>query len=185
MARRLPAVLVLTLAFASGWVWQPAALADTAQARAPIDLDARLKEVVANPSQAEDLFKIGRKVAAVCANCHGEGGNSVLPSVPNLAGQNPAYLLEQVRQFADGRRRYEFMEGMIRAMSNDEKIGSVLFYSRKPGEDWGEAVARSPEAHDVPLIPQAEALAWTTGGAGLYATGEFNPAPIFYLSPAR
>ena len=129
MARRLPAVLVLALAFASGWVWQPAALADTAQARAPIDLDARLKEVVANPSQAEDLFKIGRKVAAVCANCHGEGGNSVLPSVPNLAGQNPAYLLEQVRQFADGRRRYEFMEGMIRAMSNDEKIGSVLFYS--------------------------------------------------------
>lgn len=63
--------------------------------------------------------------------------------------------------------------------------GSVLFYRREPGQDWREAVAAKPEAHDVPLIPQAEALAWTTGGAGLYATGEFNPAPIFYLSPAR
>ncbi|WP_374381226.1 hypothetical protein [Thermomonas sp.] len=63
--------------------------------------------------------------------------------------------------------------------------GSVLFYRREPGQDWREAVAANPEAHDVPLIPQAEALAWTTGGAGLYATGEFNPAPIFYLSPAR
>ena len=61
--------------------------------------------------------------------------------------------------------------------------GSVLFYRRQPGEDWGEAVARSPEAHDVPLIPQAEALAWTARGGGLYATGEFKPAPIFYLSP--
>ena len=61
--------------------------------------------------------------------------------------------------------------------------GSVLFYRRTPGEDWGAAVARAPEAHDVPLIPQAEALAWSTGGAGLYASGEFKPAPLFYLSP--
>lgn len=63
--------------------------------------------------------------------------------------------------------------------------GSVLFYRRNPGEDWGAAVARAPETHDVPLIPQAEALAWSRGGAGLYATGEFSPAPLFYLSPAR
>ena len=68
----------------------------------------------------------------MCANCHGDGGNSTKPSVPNLAGQNPAYLLEQVRQFADGRRRYEFMEGMIRAMNSDEKIGMVLFYAAQP-----------------------------------------------------
>ena len=63
--------------------------------------------------------------------------------------------------------------------------GSVLFYRRQPGEDWGEAVSRPPEAHDVPLIPQAEALAWSKGGGGLYASGEFRPAPIFYLSPDR
>ncbi len=61
--------------------------------------------------------------------------------------------------------------------------GSVLFYRRAPGEDWRIAVARLPEAHDVPLIPQAEALTWSAGGAGLYATGEFKPAPLFYLSP--
>ena len=63
--------------------------------------------------------------------------------------------------------------------------GSVLFYRHQPGEDWGLAVARPPEAHDVPLIPQAEALAWSRGGGGLYASGEFKPAPIFYLSPDR
>ncbi|MGV8944177.1 hypothetical protein [Thermomonas sp.] len=63
--------------------------------------------------------------------------------------------------------------------------GSVLFYRREAGEDWGAAVARDPEAHDVPLIPQAEALTWSAGGGGLYASGEFNPAPIFYLTPER
>jgi hypothetical protein len=61
--------------------------------------------------------------------------------------------------------------------------GSVLFYRRAGDETWAEAVARPPEAHDVPLIPQAEAIAWSSGGGGLYATGEFSPAPLFYLVP--
>ncbi len=61
--------------------------------------------------------------------------------------------------------------------------GSVLFYRRRQGEEWGRAVARTPESYDVPLIPQPEALAWTAQGGGLYATGEFKLAPIFYLSP--
>ncbi|MDD2714105.1 MAG: c-type cytochrome [Simplicispira sp.] len=96
---------------------------------AAVDWNARLLQAQADPRLGQTLFTIGLKVAAVCANCHGEGGNSVKPGIPNLAGQNPAYLLEQMAQFADGRRRDMFMEGMIRAMNSDEKVGMVLFYS--------------------------------------------------------
>lgn len=102
-----------------------------AQATAHVDLAARLKEVEGSPKLTEELFKTGQKVAMFCANCHGEGGNSSKPEIPNLAGQNPTYLLEQLRQFAEGRRRNEFMEGMIKALNSDEKIGMVLFYSRQ------------------------------------------------------
>ena len=109
-------------------MFQPV-LAQTSKTRAPVDLSARLLEAQTDTRLADTLLSTGRKVAAVCANCHGEGGNSVKPDIPNLAGQNPAYLLEQVRQFADGRRRDMFMEGMIRAMNSDEKVGMVLFYS--------------------------------------------------------
>ena len=63
--------------------------------------------------------------------------------------------------------------------------GSVLFYRRGEGESWAAATARTPEAHDIPPIPQAEALAWSAGGGGLYATGEFVPAPLFYLVPQQ
>lgn len=63
--------------------------------------------------------------------------------------------------------------------------GSVLFYRRAEGEDWSDAVSHLPETHDVPPIPQAEALTWSAGGAGLYASGEFSPAPIFYLVPQQ
>ena len=81
----------------------PPVVAQPAKARATanVDLDARFKEAQTSPQLADDLYKVGRKVAAVCANCHGEGGTSTKPSIPNLAGQNPAYLLEQMRQFAD------------------------------------------------------------------------------------
>lgn len=103
-----------------------------ARATADADLSARLQAAQADPKLGDSLFKTGRKVATVCANCHGEGGNSPKPDIPNLAGQNPAYLLEQLRQFADGRRRNEFMEGMIKAMAADEKVGIVLFYAAQP-----------------------------------------------------
>jgi cytochrome c553 len=103
-----------------------------ARASATADLSVRLAEARSNPQLATELLLKGRRAAAVCANCHGEGGNSVKPEFPNLAGQNPNYLLEQMRQFADGRRRYEFMEGMIKAMSSDEKVGVVLFYASQP-----------------------------------------------------
>jgi cytochrome c553 len=102
-----------------------------AQNSADVDLSARLKETEASPRLLEAAHKTGAKVASFCANCHGEGGNSPVPITPNLAGQNTSYLLEQLRQFADGRRKNLFMEGMIRALNADEKIGVVLYYASK------------------------------------------------------
>lgn len=99
---------------------------------ASVDLAARLKEVEASPTLLEAARKTGAKVSQFCANCHGEGGNSMNPDTPNLAGQNTAYLLEQIRRFSDGRRKNEFMEGMIKALKADEKIGITVYYANRP-----------------------------------------------------
>ncbi|HET8764535.1 MAG TPA: hypothetical protein VFM52_04890, partial [Rhodanobacter sp.] len=61
----------------------------------------------------------------------------------------------------------------------------VLLYARRGREDWGTALARRPAVHALPLLPQAEALAWSADGLGLYVTGEFSPAPLLYLNPGR
>jgi len=130
MVKRIPVVLATTLLALAMCALQPvAAQPSKARATADVDLSARLKEVQANPTLEQDLFKLGRRVAGVCLHCHGESGNSTNPDIPNLAGQNPAYLLEQLRLFATGQRRNEFMEGMIKSMDSDEKIGMVLFYA--------------------------------------------------------
>ena len=97
-----------------------------------VDLAAMLKDAQANPAQLESLVKSGAKVATFCASCHGDGGNSAKPDVPNLAGQNAAYLLEEMRQFMDGRRRdTEFKQRLIKVLSPQEKIGLNLYYSRQ------------------------------------------------------
>jgi len=134
-ARRLAKLLTAFLVpLAVGATLSPLALAQqpSARATANVDLTARLKEVRANPKTTEELLKVGKGVASFCANCHGQGGNSLNPEIPNLAGQNPVYLLEQLRKFASGQRRNEFMEGMIKALTSDEKVGMVLFYSSQP-----------------------------------------------------
>lgn len=59
----------------------------------------------------------------------------------------------------------------------------VLVYARRGREDWAAAVARAPEVHPLPWVPQAEALGWTADGHALFATGELSPAPLFFLHP--
>jgi cytochrome c553 len=116
-----PIALVLCCALAS-----PALRAADAN---PGDPAERLKEVERDPKLMEQAQRIGKKTAAFCANCHGEGGNSTKPDVPNLAGQNISYLFDQIRQFADGRRKNMFMEGLMKALNTDEKVGLAVFYA--------------------------------------------------------
>jgi len=128
MTKRTPVALATVLV--SMFLTFPA-LGQPAKDAAPAstDLGARVKAVQANPAQFEASYKLGSKAAAVCALCHGDNGNSLKPDIPNLAGQNPAYLLEQMRQFSVGERRYEFMEGLIKALKPEDKIGIAVFFA--------------------------------------------------------
>jgi cytochrome c553 len=87
----------------------------------------------------------GGKLVQVCANCHGANGNSRVPDVPNLAGQNAAYLQEQMHRFMDGRRKDVFMQGMIKAMSETERVDTVAFLSSQTVQ--APAAQAAPAAH--------------------------------------
>jgi hypothetical protein len=59
----------------------------------------------------------------------------------------------------------------------------LLLYSRSPRASWEQAAASAPRVFDLPWLPQAEAMAWSANGRGLYATGEHSPAPLVLLTP--
>jgi cytochrome c553 len=106
---------------------------------AETSLDERLDTVMSAGVAVQAAVKAGGNIASFCANCHGVGGNSIKPNVPNLAGQNPAFLLEQMKKFIDGRRRNHFMTGMIRSMSDGDKVNTVVFYSVQEVKPHGPA----------------------------------------------
>lgn len=92
-------------------------------------LQERLKSVGSDPAALRAAIDAGKKVTFFCVNCHGEDGISKTPDVPNLAGQNPAYLLEQIRKFASGERKDPFMQGLIKVLKGDERVQVALYYA--------------------------------------------------------
>lgn len=96
-------------------------------------LHDKLTRIAAEPAALSGALQRGQAAAGVCRHCHGPGGNSVLPEVPNLASQNADYLLEQMNKFVHGQRKSsDFMVGMIKALTPDERIDIALFLSRQP-----------------------------------------------------
>jgi cytochrome c553 len=99
----------------------------------PAALHEQLTRISQDPAKLPAAVQRGQKDASVCRHCHGAGGNSVLPEVPNLASQNAGYLLEQMNKFVLGQRKSSaFMEGMIKALTPEERINIALFLSRQP-----------------------------------------------------
>ena len=93
-------------------------------------------------SAKPDLAK-GKQIAAqVCAACHAEDGNSVMPVNPKLAGQVPEYIVKQLRNFkpADGKpaeRNNAVMGGMASTLTSVDDMRNVAAYfaaqKAKPG----------------------------------------------------
>ncbi|OUR65760.1 hypothetical protein A9Q79_01860 [Methylophaga sp. 42_25_T18] len=54
-------------------------------------------------AQAGDIAA-GKKKTSLCASCHGVNGIATLPSYPNLAGQNEAYLISALTAYRDKQR---------------------------------------------------------------------------------
>jgi cytochrome c553 len=52
-----------------------------------------------DPAEAGDVRAGRLKVDEVCAVCHGADGLSKVPEAPSLAGQNEAYMVEQLGLF--------------------------------------------------------------------------------------
>jgi cytochrome c553 len=137
-AMKIPALACLLALGLNALSWaQPAATpaqpaASNPAAVLPQWAQDKLAAAKADPKAYDLAYKQGAKLATFCANCHGPSGQSVRPEVPNLAGQNTVYVLNQLNKFHDGRRKGAFfMEGLVKAMSNDERFAVAIYYTNQ------------------------------------------------------
>lgn len=90
----------------------------------------------AAPVGKADIAAGDAKYNAVCASCHGAGGNSGTPANPRLSQQHPAYLVKQLQEFKSGKRPSPIMQGFAAQLTEQDmaNIGAYLGAQQaKPG----------------------------------------------------
>lgn len=74
----------------------------------------------------------GKGKIAVCASCHGANGVALVPTYPNLAGQNAAYLEGALKAYKSQERKgYQaaIMYGMAAPLSDQDIADIAAYYS--------------------------------------------------------
>ena len=71
----------------------------------------------------------GKSKAVVCGACHGPDGNSVNPVWPSIAGQHPAYIVNQLQAFKSGTRTEPLMLGQAMLLSDEDMRNLAVYFS--------------------------------------------------------
>ena len=77
-------------------------------------------------------IEAGKAKAAVCAACHGANGIALIPTYPNLAGQNPAYIELALKAYKTGQRsgaQAAIMAGMAAPLSEVDMKNLAAYYA--------------------------------------------------------
>lgn len=77
-----------------------------------------------------------QKFSAVCAACHGAGGNSGTPANPKLAQQHPDYIIKQLTEFKSGKRANPIMQGFASQLTEQDMKNIAAYLGaqkEKPG----------------------------------------------------
>ncbi len=96
------------------------------------ELLLHVAEIVADPQAREQAIERGMERTALCQHCHGADGYSKRPEIPNLAGQNAVYIVDQIEKFADGRRRNFVMQTLAKDFTDEDKINLAVMFSSMP-----------------------------------------------------
>lgn len=80
-------------------------------------------------AQAGDAAKAVSLAGNLCASCHGEDGNSLVPAFPKLAGQQAVYLLRELKDYKSGKRVSEIMAPIVAGLTDEDLPNLAAYYA--------------------------------------------------------
>ena len=98
-----------------------------------------IANAVATDVKHSSPYEQGKVLAAACAKCHGEDGNSKIPGTPTLAGQQPHYLVAAIQEYHQGDRAKNAMKSSMRDTDKLELESMALYFA-----------AQTPVKRDAP-----------------------------------
>jgi len=69
--------------------------------------------------------------AVGCSACHGDGGITRRPGIPNLVGQDPQYLVTAMREYMTGQRKHALMQALLTRLGAAELNDIALYYAQQ------------------------------------------------------
>ncbi len=122
-------------------------MSDTIRGMKPAAVALAIFTLAGVASIAHAGMEEGRVRSQVCAACHGIDGNSVIPTIPSLAGQPRQFITQALFMFREGQRKNEQMAPFVDKLTNADLNDLAQYFSaqrlttptRKPE---GDTVAR-------------------------------------------
>jgi cytochrome c553 len=74
----------------------------------------------------------GKSKSQICQGCHGVDGNSTDGQIPKLAGQYDEYIIKQMRNYQEGTRSHEIMNGMAAPLSDKDLADIAAYFADQP-----------------------------------------------------
>ena len=90
----------------------------------------------------------GKQKATPCIECHGNGGYSKTPMVPNLAGQLPQYIVRAIFEFKTGIRTNVNMTKKAELIVTEDLEDIAAYFAIQPvmkGKPTGSALSKEGE----------------------------------------
>ncbi|MEX2488804.1 MAG: c-type cytochrome [Pseudomonadales bacterium] len=88
-----------------------------------------LISIAAATALAEGDADRGETLIATCNACHGADGNSPAGAFPDLAGQNPKYIVKQLVDIKSGERDSPQMTGLLNNLDRQDFEDIAAFYA--------------------------------------------------------
>lgn len=136
------------------WVAALAALSITLPAAAAETSESGMK---GDPQAGKELVMQGKAdnpMVQACKNCHkANGAGQAMAKFPRLAGQNPRYMVQQLKDFASGDRgNYPFMTNLAKGLTEQEMWDAAAYFAQQ------EAPVSAGDASQE-LVQQGERIA--------------------------
>ncbi len=118
----------------------------------------------------------GRKVAeASCARCHGMSGIVAAKGVPHIAGQRPAYVYHELKDYQAGGRGENAMSAVVKYMNKDALMKAAAYYASL--EPALPAAAGSVKATPAKADPVSAGKAAAAGCSGCHGEAGISKTP--------
>jgi len=92
-----------------------------------------LLSLTGTTAQASGDPALGKEKSVMCGACHGQDGNSAVPTFPKLSGQAESYLMKQLKDFKAGTRKDPMMSAQAATLTDADISNLAAYFSSQTG----------------------------------------------------